>query len=243
VGVNFALLPGVVVLTHVGAVSCVVVLTQVGAVSCERVDTLDVTACHLDDLRSDLNRLAPPLLPAALALVAHGHQYLVIGSTLVARTPEHLTRHEQQRGVLIERVVRLAPKFGDCFAEGGERFGADLHPKDVSSERRMWGVAGQISGRMTRHQLFDLADALAASRFEPGSLTRGRSHAGEFPGGGPKDCALAKGKLQLGQAFERFSYAKPFLSPAWAIAEHSFDVFAEAGEAEMNVNLCAQCLQ
>jgi hypothetical protein len=84
--------------------------------------------------------------------------------------------------------------------------------------------------------LFELAEGLAAGEVEPFVFGVGRGDAGEFAQGGPAELALLEGLGQGGQVFEGVGDAELFSGGARLVAEEAFDVFAEAGVAEVQVD-------
>jgi hypothetical protein len=78
-------------------------------------DILRVAVTHLDDCRIELDQLAVRVLKAAPAVFTLGDDHLVTGAAGVARTAQDFTRHQQQRGVIIQAMVapllKLFPGF------------------------------------------------------------------------------------------------------------------------------------
>jgi len=104
-----------------------IIVTHVGGARGNGADMLGVAARHLDDVRVDLDLLAPSLLPAAVALTADRDRDLVTGSALVGGTAEDVARHEKEGGVFVERFIGFTAELGHGFAESCESIGGDLH--------------------------------------------------------------------------------------------------------------------
>jgi hypothetical protein len=69
----------------------------------DSTEVLRVAPRHFDDLRPHLDELAAPLLPTAAAPLAEADRDLVTGSSRLGRTPQCLTREQEQSRVVIDR--------------------------------------------------------------------------------------------------------------------------------------------
>ena len=95
--------------------------TRVGCVM-HRADVLRVAKRHLDDLRSDLDRLAARVQLPAPAVLAEVERDLIRRAAWISRSAEHHARQEQQRRVIVERLSGLAPDLAERFAKESTRF-------------------------------------------------------------------------------------------------------------------------
>jgi len=94
-------------------------------------ELLRVTAGHLDDLGTDLDQLAAPVLPSAAARLANGQRDLIVGPSFFRRTAEDLARQEQQGGIVIERGTGISTDLRHRLSISGIRFGRNFKAQHV----------------------------------------------------------------------------------------------------------------
>jgi hypothetical protein len=70
---------------------------------------LGVAGCHRYDRGVYFDELAARLLMTPTAVLAEGQRHLIARAALVRGSAKDLTRHEQQRRVIIERTFALTP--------------------------------------------------------------------------------------------------------------------------------------
>jgi hypothetical protein len=80
---------------------------------------LRVAARSGDRCAAHLDELAGRVLKAAHAPFAHRERDLVTGATVVRRSAERRARQEEQRGVVVQRLIALLPNAGHGLAKRG----------------------------------------------------------------------------------------------------------------------------
>jgi hypothetical protein len=70
---------------------------------------LRVASRHLHDLGRTSDVLATPVLPTPSARRTNRERNLVARAPFVARTAQHLARHEEQRRIVVQRLTRFTP--------------------------------------------------------------------------------------------------------------------------------------
>jgi hypothetical protein len=103
-----------------------------GSAGRELAEMLVVAGGHGDDRRLDRHELAGRQLRAAATDAADAERNLVAAAPFVTRPAEHVTRHRQQDGIVVQAAARdaLQPMHG--LSERGERVGSHLesqHPR------------------------------------------------------------------------------------------------------------------
>jgi len=88
---------------------------------------LRIASCHLDNFSSHFHLFPAPLLPTAPTPSANRQRHLVISSTVVLGTDERVASQQQHRRVVIERLASVAPKLGQRFSKGRQRFCSDFN--------------------------------------------------------------------------------------------------------------------
>jgi hypothetical protein len=117
------------------------------------VEPLCIAVGHVRRVGSDFDELAFALLPAASTLVAGGDGVLIVCAPFVAWAAEHVTRHQEQRGVVVERVAGVAPELGHRLAEGRHRFGRELELEELLLRLGASAIARPIADRRTLAKL------------------------------------------------------------------------------------------
>ncbi|HEX4334492.1 MAG TPA: hypothetical protein VH062_01190 [Polyangiaceae bacterium] len=200
---------------------------------------LTVAPGHRDDLWADGYEFSVCVLITRAALRADREGDLVTRPAFVGRTAENVTRHQHERGVVIEPSA-AAPELAHGLPEERQRFGRNFEPKNVASRIRPPRGGGFVAGALTGHELFQLVHGLATSNVQPCGLGFCDRHARELTRSGPVQHA-GRERLRDGrQLFERFSHAELLLRGAWLVSEQTLDVFAEATVPEVHMRRRAQ---
>jgi hypothetical protein len=192
---------------------------------------LRVAPGHLHDFGSHLDLLASPLLPTASARFADQKRDLVTRPTLVGRTAENLSRHGEQRGVVVETCARVAAHLGQRFAEVGIRFGGDFESKDVPFEIRVARILRQVARPVPGDEILDLSNGSSPRDLEPSVLAFRGGNARQLPSGRPAHGPVAKRLFERRQRLERFGHTQTFFGPSWLVSEEPFDVLRKCAEA------------
>jgi hypothetical protein len=138
-------------------------------------ESLRVAFGHLDDLGRYRERSTLAVLHGAPALLTNRELDSITRAPGV-RTAHRVSRHEQDGVVLAERAGGFAAKLGESFAEGRERFGAELEAKDVAAGYFVGRVGGGVAGSAAADELFDFAQAAAFRGGQPARFGRFGGH-------------------------------------------------------------------
>jgi hypothetical protein len=152
---------------------------------------LSIALGHFDDFRSHVDLLTKSLLPSLAARFAYGERNLVGRPSLVARTSENLSRHTEQRRVVVDGRARVASDFRQRVAEESERLGGDFETKYVPLEVRLAPIVRQIPWPASGDHLFDLSNRPPARSFEPRFLGFGCRNPRELARRRPIDGSVA----------------------------------------------------
>src|SRR5687768_2346222 len=98
--------------------------------------------------------------PAALFADGEGD---LITSALLAGTSQDFAGHEQQRGVVVQLVVRTATELCNGLAKQCQRFGGNLKAQHMFAHLRPSRGVRIVARKLARDELFQLPDGLAAS--------------------------------------------------------------------------------
>src|SRR5690606_22076369 len=143
----------------------------------------------------------PPggVLHSPLAPFANGDGDLVRRAPCVGRSLQDLARHLQEERIVVHRFCRAASNQRRSLAKGRVRLRADVEAKDMASRLGPPGIGGPVSGRLPRHEPFDLAHGFASCSLEPLPLGGWRRHPRELAYGGPAKGALLERSAELGK--------------------------------------------
>jgi hypothetical protein len=213
--------------------------TDVGICSGGRrnaTQVLCVAAGHLHNFRTDERELTIALLPTAAAFLADVERYLIGCAAGVARATQHMSGHEKDRRIVIHGTAELAAKLRHRFPEGRESLGQDFESQDMRRRGRVTRLTRSIPEAVSRHELFDLAQASPSCDREPLVLVVGHGYAGELADRRPVEDAVSQGLVDFGEPIERFGHAQALGSPASGVSEKPFDVTGEASETELKMS-------
>jgi hypothetical protein len=199
-------------------------------------DVLRVAVGHRHDLAADRDGLAAAELFTSAAGVADGERDLIGGAAVIPGASQHVTSHREQRGIVVEPTARRASQRSQGVAKQGERLGGDLEAQHARARPRLlrlvWGIARAPAG----HELFELADGLAAGGREPCLFGLSHGHPRQLAYRAPADLPCVERSSELGQVLESFRDPQLFPSRARSVSEHALDIFGKTPMTEMNVH-------
>jgi len=197
---------------------------------------LRVALRHLEDFGTDVDELAAALLLSPAAALANRARDLVARAARVLRALESLTAKEQDGGVVIERLARVAADFCHRFAKRCEALTREVETEDVALQFGVRNVVGEASRTMAADELLDLTHGPPSGGFEPLLLGGGGRDASELSRVGKADGAGLEMASGFGQLFEGLGDAELLLSETRAVAEETLGVFVERRVAEAQMS-------
>jgi len=124
-------------------------------------DVLGIAERHLHDLAPDRDVLAAPLLKSLPAPRAHRHRHLIIRAPGILRPLEHLSRHHQERLVLIELAAHFASQPRHRLAPKRIRIGRHLESQHMPPWPWMSWIVRQVAGLAPTDERLDLPHCFA----------------------------------------------------------------------------------
>jgi hypothetical protein len=198
-------------------------------------DVLAIAFSHGHDRVPDGDELAAAEVASA-ASAAHGERDLIRGATFVSRSSQHLARHREQHGIVIEPAARRTSQLAHGIAKQRERLGRHLeapHPRARHTRVRPFR---RVAGALVGHELFELTEGLSPGHSQPIPFGFGDGHPGQLAYRAPADFTRVERASELGQAFEGFRHTELFLGGARLVPEHAFDIFGEAAMTQVDAH-------
>src|SRR5690606_30327955 len=169
-----------------------------------------------------------------------GNGDLVRRAPGVGRSSQDFARHLQEERIVVHRFGGAASDQGRRLTKGRVRLRADVAAKDMALRLGAAGIGRPVSGRLSRHEPFELAYGFPPRGLEPLPLGRWRRHARELSNGGPAQSAFIERAAERRKVLERDRGSEFVVRGSMAVAEQLFDVLRERGVAEVSVHPSAK---